>query len=452
MTLLRHYSTSPVQVEQRSTCSTSSDKGSRRSSGSDRSDKSYRSQSTVPTEYEYLSSKPALFDFEDRDNASYAPAADARASVQTYDSSASFAHESPEDDSRSDSSFEPPHFYQDDYYDDTIPTTPADFSKLFPSTRKLCISHDDSTPDGNMNLKVNTEVRTPKGRIQNMTLFHLRMYDLKAREMSLRRYDRNSGREVCHSTREYFKPSVPARPGLQKTISSAFANLRTRSDSRMNTLATTSPDPRHSFESDELGARPNPDGPDSGARVRVPDEITRLEFSNYAKVEVKRRGAKASRRYDFEYWGTTYSWKRITVHDGEDEQTSYHLVRAGGSDVLAKITPKPLSPAERTHERRRGGWVPPCHMWINDERLIRGQKDVSDVVVASGLATLVDDCIKRQFRDASPKNAMSILKWQTGRPNSKHSIEDATSIAFRPSSQGHASPRGPTRLRSASYN
>ncbi|TKX24713.1 hypothetical protein C1H76_3323 [Elsinoe australis] len=435
---------------------------SRRSSGSDRSDNSYHSQSTVPTEYEYITSK---FDSLRTDDP-YQPSTyhshftpvtyhdSPRSSVETYASTVPSLNENPhQDDDQLD--YEVPTFQPDAYYDDTIPTTPADFSKLFPSTRKLNISHDDSTPDGNMNLKTTTQVRTPRGRLQNMTLFHLRMYDLKSREFSLRRYDRDSGREVCHSSRNYQKPA-DKRPGFQRSLTNAIASLRTKSDNRMPTLSTMNRAPvgredshssfKKSFESDAL-ERPQSAGHDVRSHPHLPTNTTRLEFSNYAKVEVKRRGTKSSKRYEFEYWGKTYQWKRAVQKTGKDISTSYYLFEAGTNEVLAKIIPEPLSPTQQQEERSKGGWVPPCAMWISDERLIRMQNDVSDVIIATGLVALVDDCIKRRFH-GKPQRSQAISL-----PKTKSHLDESSSTPRRAlHTYSQPATRNPTPLRYANYD
>ncbi|KAF4556405.1 Hypothetical protein D9617_1g082820 [Elsinoe fawcettii] len=426
--------------------------GSRRSSGSDRSDTSYRSQSTVPTEYEYITTKLDALRTSDiypvyaQKHASVTYAESPRSSIETYASTVPSLQEDEELDNEP-TDFQVPVFQPDAYYDDSIPTTPADFSKLFPSTRRLSITHDDSTPDGNMNLKVNTQVRTPKGRLQNMTLFHLRMYDLKSREFSIRRYDRDSGREVCHSTRNYQK-TEHKRPGFQRSLTNAIASLRTKSDNRMPTLSTTSRTQsrngsERSFDMDN-SERPQSAGHDMRTHPHLPTNTTRLEFSNYAHIEVKRRGAKSGKRYEFEYWGRTYQWKRHVQKNGKDIATSFHLFQVGGSEPLANIVPEPLSPTQRQEERNKGGWVPPCAMWISDERLVRMQNDVSDVIIASGLVALVDDCIKRRFH-GKPRRAHGILSMQKLKPKPVPS----SNIAARLSTTGGpaTNSRHPTPLR-----
>src|SRR5438045_7130949 len=96
----------------------------------------------------------------------------------------------------------------------------------FPSSRRLLIQHDDSTLDGNMNLRIETEHNGGKPPHQ---LFHLRMHDLKSRQFSFRRHCRESGREVCHCNRKLALPLVE-RPGLQRSVSNALANLVSKQD------------------------------------------------------------------------------------------------------------------------------------------------------------------------------------------------------------------------------
>ncbi|RAL65797.1 hypothetical protein DID88_005462 [Monilinia fructigena] len=63
------------------------------------------------------------------------------------------------------------------------------------------------------------------------------------------------------------------------------------------------------------------------AATKTPTNTTKLEFSNYAQIDVKRRGTKALKRYEFEYWGHSYSWKRVMEKDGEGKAISYHLFK-----------------------------------------------------------------------------------------------------------------------------
>lgn len=69
-------------------------------------------------------------------------------------------------------------------------STPRNFGEYFPSQKRLLIKHDDTTYDGDMNLRI--EVETTQGLRSSkviVQLFHLRMHD-ENREFSLRRYCR----------------------------------------------------------------------------------------------------------------------------------------------------------------------------------------------------------------------------------------------------------------------
>ena len=261
-----------------------------------------------------------------------------------------------------------------------IPSTSSEFAEFFPSTRRLHIRHDDSSLDGNMNLRVDTEVHTSEGRLVDLTLFHLRMHNLKQRDFSLRRHCRESGREICHSSRKYVKPSSICRPGLQRSVSSALSNLRIKSPSKgMNRSALKRQDSGYDSTSDEDD---EPEVANQSSKHRssspMPTNITHLEFSNYANVDVKRRGTKTSKRYEFEYWGTKYTWKRVVRKDGSVKETSYHLTDAASSHSIAHIVPATLTTLESQEEEAKGGWVPPCSLWISDDGVVQGRTDVAE--------------------------------------------------------------------------
>ncbi len=263
----------------------------------------------------------------------------------------------------------------DDGYEAVNPTalasSPQDFAEYFPSAQILFLRHDDSTMDGNMNLRVDTQACTYDGGNVDLTLFHLRMHDLKRREFSLRRYCRDSGREVCHSTRKYTKPSVMTRPGLQRSMSNALSNLRSKSESKTPTLTGLK---RHdsgydSMPQDDVEEEAAGLSPRSSSNLPIPTNTTQLEFSNYSHVEVKRRGGKPSKRYEFEYWGTKYAWKRVAVRSGNFKEISYHLINTKTSESLAHIVPVPRSISDVRDEQAKGGWVPPCAMTFEESVL-----------------------------------------------------------------------------------
>ncbi|KAK4499115.1 hypothetical protein PRZ48_009627 [Zasmidium cellare] len=386
-----------------------SDRSYQRSQSS--SDKSY---STQPTIYSATSSKrPPRVHYPTCDNeyesppryfADRPPQQSPRASVETYASTVPSEEDLPQELPE----YEVPEYTARPYESHAIPATPSDFSELFPSHRRLSIRHDDSTLDGNMNLRVDTEVTMHGGRRCDMTLFHLRMHDLKDREFSLRRYCRDSGREVCHSARKPQKQPESKRPGFQRSLSNALSSMRSKSEHKTPTLAALKRNDSgyasaHSSIDFDRDDRPSTHHGAPKAEQPIDPNSVKLEFSNYAQVDLKRTGNKGSKRYDFEYWGAHYSWKRVVRKESQTKDVSYHLVKTGHEKVLAYVMPSPLTPSQAEEEQNKGGWVPPCSMWIADESIVRGQKDVADVVIATGLMTLVDDAIKTRFHSQDSK-------------------------------------------------
>jgi hypothetical protein len=104
----------------------------------------------------------------------------------------------------------------------------------------------------------------------------------------------------------------------------------------------------------------------------------KLEFSNYAQLDVTRVGTKSGKRYEFDYWGVNYAWKRVVQRQQDSVVTRFHLVKAGSEQVLAHIVPVALSRSEARQEEAKGGWIAPCSMWIDDNSIIESQKDVSE--------------------------------------------------------------------------
>lgn len=278
--------------------------------------------------------------------------------------------------------YDVPAYHHDPLPCDAIPTTPRDFADLFPTSKRISIKHDDATIDGNMNLRVDTQVEDRGHRKQSYTLFHLRMQDLRTREFSLRRYCRDSGREVCHSIRKYQKPPQEMRPVLQRA-STALASL-VKPDSRPTTSAGLKrSDSGYDSMRDQCDdfddeSRPKSVGYAKG-RALMPTNTIKLEFSNYAHLDVKRRGASANKRYSFEYWGNDYSWKRVVKKERTHEHVSYYLVRDDNDkEPLAHICPVRLSLEEIHEEQARGGWIPPSYMRITDDRILRSDSDISE--------------------------------------------------------------------------
>ncbi len=348
---------------------------------SDNSDHSHHSHSTAATAY---SRRPSVHQEQYRGVFSgekrweehwYDGSADPRSSVDTYTSTVPSTEDLEE---------ESPAFYVPEsvsgHTRTAIPSTPLDFSEYFPSTRRLNIRHDDSTLDGNMNLRVDTEIPAMEGRKLDLTLFHLRMHDLKSREFSLRRYCRESGREVCHSSRKYTKAAAERRPILQRSLSSALSSMRPKSS---DAKASSTPglkrhDSGYESMSEDEGTEMATKSPKGHGSIPLPTNTTQLEFSNYAHIDVKRRGAKTMKRYEFEYWGNSYAWKRVSRRDGNSKEISYHLINSETKNAVAHIVPAVLTPAETEMEDAKGGWVPPCSLWISDEKVVNGLTDLAE--------------------------------------------------------------------------
>ena len=298
---------------------------------------------------------------------------DGRASTETYCSSV----ESFEEDGSNDSRVEVVH-ERYGHPPDVVASNPPTFGRLFPSTRRLLIQHDDTTTDGNMNLRVDTMITEARRRQREMVLFHLRMYDLRDRKFSLRRYCRDSGREVCHSSIKFHQSTTRRRP-----LSTAFSALRTPSDAdstTANSLKRLDSDFKSWAESESPYRDQSRqfDDPSPDDRSPVPTNTIQLDFSNYARVDVKRQGSRGFRHYDFEYWKTKYQWRKSIEKYGSSKEISYHLYHSGRSKPIAYITPERLTPLEAMEEERKGGWIPMSSMWINDPTVYEKMSDVAE--------------------------------------------------------------------------
>lgn len=286
-------------------------------------------------------------------------------------------------------------------------STPQDFAKLFPSLNRLTIRHDEFTSDGNMNLRIDTVV-TGRRRTA-IQLFHLRMYDLATREFSLRRYSRDSGREVCNAKRKFTDPAPvkpkaqDERPTLKRSMSTALRTLsggrpalrRAKSGmaapGRPGTGYSTCDGDDELFPEGSNMSRMSLDSRLVRAKTQRPQPTNtiKLEFSNYARVDVSRRGAKGNKRYEFDWWGHHYSWKRAV--DKQLGLVSFHLMRDGNTSApVAHIVPETRSPTQVLADECAGGWVPPCFMWIADETVVDAVTDVAEYVKRPRLLPIYD--------------------------------------------------------------
>jgi hypothetical protein len=369
------------------------------STNSTRSNSSH-TQSTAPTSYsshrpstKHYNACPQDFGYQTAEPEEYGIDSDGRASTDTY------ASTTPSEDVTEQPSYEIPSERHKTFASDAVPSTPSEFAELFPSTRKLLIRHDESTSDGNMNLRVDAEISASKGRRFKMTLFHLRMRDLSERQFSLRRYCRDSGREVCNSSKKYIKPTRaaprPRRPTLQRSLTSA-----------LHALSIGKKSPPRRYNSDDESDDSEDDSlrrftTASEEKPTVPTNIIKLEFSNYAQVEVHRRRTRKEKHYDFEYWGSNYRWSR-TAYSDRNGHHSFSLTDLTTSMSIARITPDRVSRREALEDRYQGAWVPPCVMQITDRSISDELKtDLADVIIATGLIALTDDCIKRRWHSGN---------------------------------------------------
>lgn len=401
----------------------SSQSASSHDSRSRRSNDSYTSRSTAPTSLASSSPRPSELKaspsstasgayagavskyqhaYDSRDDVSPATSLYPRSSVDTYASTTASREDVGVADLDETLDYDcgdipPLPIYRREVVEPNVrASTPQDFAKLFPSLNRLTIRHDEFTSDGNMNLRIDTVV-TGRRRTA-IQLFHLRMYDLAKREFSLRRYSRDSGREVCNAKRKFTKPAASRpktadeKPTLKRSMSTAFRTLsggkpilrRAKSGT-----AAAAGRPGTGYSTCDGDDEFFPDGINMSrlsldsrlargkAQRPLPTNTIKLEFSNYARVDIHRRGGKGSKRYEFEWWGHRYTWKRAI--DKQLGLVSFHLVRDGGVGApVAHIVPETRSPSQVLADESAGGWVPPCFMWIADETIIDAVTDVAE--------------------------------------------------------------------------
>ncbi|KAH9887149.1 hypothetical protein F4778DRAFT_435206 [Xylariomycetidae sp. FL2044] len=374
-----------------------------------RSTESYDSGSTAPTSM-HDSPRPSSKGSASRyakygEDLSPSTSICPRSSVETYSSLASSEElaELRREESIDYSEIPPlPAYIRDPEDFNVRPSTPEDFAALFPSIDRLTIRHDDFTSDGNMNLRVDTVASGRRRRA--IQLFHLRMYDLAKREFSLRRYCRESGREVCNSKRKYVEPATTGHPVLQRSVTAMRTLAGRPALGRVPTagsMFSTRSRPGTSYStaeaSDTLPDVCEHEVSDERSKAHpLPTNAIKLEFSNYARVDIERRGNNNSTRYEFQWWGHNYTWKRVA--DKLTGTVSFHLLKDGHNNTpVAHMVPETRSPREVDYEEDVGGWVPPYQFWISDEKIVNAMTDVADVVIATGLISLVDDCINERW-------------------------------------------------------
>ncbi|TGZ82569.1 hypothetical protein EX30DRAFT_329930 [Ascodesmis nigricans] len=261
---------------------------------------------------------------------------DRYASTSTYQSTKSSAT-----DVESEYEAEPYNSYTDPSYlrepaeERAVPATPSEFAELFPTTNRLMIKHDESTYDGDRNLR------------------------------------------VAHAKRR-FEKSSQLRPALTKALTTSF---RGKSDL-----------PWGPVQRQDSGYHSEGEEETEVQDVKAPKHTNSmsLEFSNYAHVELTRRNATAVKKYDFEYWGTSYTWRRTV---GANDFTSYSLTNNKSGKTVATLTPDPDGQAN-------DGFIRPYSLYFKDSKedpVTDSRCDVFDVLVSTALMTLIDDTIKRRY-------------------------------------------------------
>lgn len=347
------------------------------------------SRSTAPTEH---SRRIVIADKREDFTAPFLTE-DPRDSNATYASTVPSYEDLPKEQEKEEPRYEVVTDRQETFASSAIPSNSQTFADLFPSGRRLFIHHDDSTLDGNMNLRVDTLLnrRDRTGR-QEVTLFHLRMHDLHSRNFSFRRYCRDSGREVCHS-RRLANTAHSQRPNLRRSWSTVLNGLRPGSGSSdkhsVNGFLKHNNSSKHSHHQSLPKSSPLQEFMHDETASSEPTEeklsnTMLLEFCNYAHVELSRVGVTPSKRYEFEYWSTRYQWRREFRREGDLDEVSYHLVNLESSRTVAYIVPEIMTPMETMEETAKGGWVPKCSMWINDASVYERMPDIAEYVFSEG--------------------------------------------------------------------
>ncbi|RDA88698.1 hypothetical protein CP532_4102 [Ophiocordyceps camponoti-leonardi (nom. inval.)] len=289
-------------------------------------------------------------------------------------------------------------------------TDPYTFGLLFPSLERLSIRHDDASVDGHLNLRVDIST-VAAGRPMTLQLFHLKMHHLGSRHFSLRRYGRDSGRDVCVCKRLYKNSGN----GHTKPSSSSSSPLSAVLRSVKQGFRSSSPSPSSSSESSSSSSSTSSSSSDSFPPPKPTDTI-KLEFSNYARIAVRRRSR--NKRYEFNWWGNAYAWKRTVDHDGDKNFVSLHLLRQGQRQPLAYIVSESRAPVT-SKDSGAASWVPPCSLWIVDRSAV--DAGVAEIIVATGLIALVDDCIR-------------LGSQLTGSDSAPFPLSASSSSSFRPQS------------------
>lgn len=202
---------------------------------------------------------------------------------------------------------------------------------------------------------------------------------------------------MCNSARREVVPAHERRPALRTSWSNVFAGFRPgsaaghcppngeqlkRQHSRFeagcghgheNDYDAREEVNKGMVEEDELEKEKEGLG-----ALPILGETILLEFSNYAHVELRRKGPGSTKKYEFEYWSTKYQWRREVRKEGDLHEVSYFLVDTRTSKTIAHLVPDTLAPLEVVEEESKGGWVPPSSLWISDPEVYKTMPDVAE--------------------------------------------------------------------------
>lgn len=321
-----------------------------RRADSDRSDSSVESRNSEGA-FSISTHSTAPSDFHERPSLSRGetcPTFDQREKAAFTDDEPPFAEHIEtipfEDEVLDDTSMiDPPEDVPELFGTDAVPVSEYGFKALFPSIQQpYDIRHDSSTSDGNMNVRIDTVATTASGREEKLILFHLRMYDLKTRDFSLRRYCRDSQCEVCTNSRKTKRQQQAMKPSFARSLSnlvpksiSPKSDPKTKSRSSLERQQSGGIDQASDAQEMEVGSATRKESP----KIADLSDTISVQYQNYTQIDVS-RSRFGSHNYDFQYWGENYSWKRVTRNDFDLRITTYHLVRRSNGKPLAHITPK----------------------------------------------------------------------------------------------------------------
>ena len=120
----------------------------------------------------------------------------------------------------------------------------------------------------------------------------------------------------------------------------------------------------------------------SERRESSPESTNKISmaFSTCAMVDIYRTGFGKNKRYEFEYWGTSYIWSRRSGDPQSNTATSYSLYKSSSKNItLAHIRVQQSDELEIRAGHPAGGWIPRALMRITDEQVISPENKGKDL-------------------------------------------------------------------------